>query len=69
MPLAALHTNEEPRDNTPEENFRLLIKDVIPVIEHMALVCNSADEMVGMLKLAQKNNGQLSLIMNLMASK
>lgn len=68
MALASLATNE-PRELTPEESFRELLKDVVPVIEHMGLVCETLEDAVGMLKLALKNDGQLSILMNLMAEK
>ncbi len=46
-----------------EDSFRESISDAIAILEGLAPSCNSLEEMVDILKLAEKNSSQLSLIM------
>ena len=44
------------------DSFKKSLDDVAVVIEKLAPHCQSFDEMVGMLKLAEENGGQLRLL-------
>ena len=49
---------------TLEDQFRDNIRDMLAVLECFAPICKTPDDLVGMLKLALVNDGQLQLLLN-----
>lgn len=58
-------TSQQPQEPTFEEKLRELLRESIIVIQELVPICGSVDDLVGMMKLALENDGQL----NLLASK
>jgi hypothetical protein len=58
----------EPKvQETVEDRFRSTLRDVVEVIKKLAPECGSVDDLVGMCELAMKNDGQLRLLLNMVA--
>ena len=52
-----------------EDGFRDSLKDVLVVADKLSLSCLSVEEMIGMVQLALENDGQLRLLMAMVAQK
>lgn len=52
-----------------EESFRESLKDVVTIAEKLTPYCQTIDDLVSMANLALENDGQLRLIMSIVASK
>ncbi len=50
-----------------EEIFKSHLDGAIDILRVMSPVCGSVEDLVGMLSLAQENEGQFRLIMNMVA--
>lgn len=48
---------------TLEEQFRDNLRDLIVILERFAPLCKTPDDLVGMLRLAINNDGQLALML------
>lgn len=46
-----------------EESFRSSLDDVVTILERVAPLCKSHEELLDMLRLARENMGQLRLLM------
>lgn len=64
--LAVTERNEKP---SVEDSFRASLEDVLVVAEKMAPVCQTVDDLAGMVKLALHNEGQFRLLMEIVTRK
>ncbi len=55
--------SDEKEPKAPEQAFRDDLESVIAVLEALAPDCDSADDLVEVLRLALRNDGQLRLLM------
>ena len=53
----------QPKQEELENGFKNVIEDTIPLIQSLAPLCESSDEMISLLSLALENQAQLRLIM------
>lgn len=51
------------------DSFRESLKDVVTIAEKLAPYCQTIDDLVSMANLALENDGQLKLLMSIVASK
>lgn len=63
-----------PPERTPtqadvEANFRNSLDDIVAVAEKLLPFCHTVEDLIGMAKLATKNDGQLRLLMGMVAGK
>ena len=54
----------EQKQPTLEDGFRAALEDVVKVLEGFAPHCGTFEELVGICRLALKNDGQLKLMMD-----
>ena len=54
----------DPNQQSQEEQFRDNISDLLAVLRCFAPHCKTPDDLVGMLELALKNDGQLALLLD-----
>ena len=57
------------RKQTDEEQFAESFKEVLAVIEKLSPFCKSPDDMIDMLRLALKSDGQLRLLIAVLSAE
>ena len=57
------------RKQTEEEEFAESFKEVLTVLEKLSPFCKSPEDMIDMLKLALKSDGQLKLLIAVLSSE
>ena len=59
--------NAEPQPRNIDDDFRDDLRVVIAVVTKLAPHCKSVEDLVGLCELGLKNEGQLDLLLNLVA--
>ena len=50
-----------------EAGFRSALEDVIPIVQKLAPVCRTVDELLGVIETALSNDAQLRILMQIVA--
>ena len=75
MPLQVVIPDEEPAvtdarrpaTEETEASFRSSLEDVVTITEKLSPYCRTVEDLLGMVRLALENDGQLHLLMGLVA--
>ena len=65
--MAANDQNVKMTDEEKQQRFREVLEDVVSVIENFSHVTTTPEELAGICKLALENDGQLKLLMSVIA--
>ena len=61
--------SDKMKATSPAENFRESLADLVTICEKLLPYCDDIAELLGMVRLALENDGQLKIIMALMQGK
>ena len=68
--MEGLKIRKSPKEQSPEENFRLSLRDVIDYAEKLAEPCGgSIDEMLKLCKLGMESDAQARILMALIGTE